>query len=273
MIPFNDFYGTLRTMLGAASPKLVNRLSSVVNPKPTAGTPNEFRRRNTIATFEATGFSGSADLCYNRIVLQDFLGRDGHTITTRHHPATVHDAIPLVNRKYRLDLKTEDVVNGPVVWDELTKRGSFVLTALDVSLGVAGSVTFTLIPGADPISELALNGNLAKALYPSGQDVKGQAQYISYQCDTSAYNGELSSWRKGDAITTERLEVIRSITDKDWAMVDGDYSMNGAEITYAGVVRPGIDMPKPNHTRIVTVKLGSQCANFAGELTLYHNPN
>lgn len=273
MIPFSDFFGALRTMLGAADPKLVNRLAVVSNPRPTLGTPHEFRRRNTYAVFEATGFSGGAELCYNRIQLDEFLGAGGHTITTRMQPAMTHDALPLVNRKYRLFLKPEDVVNEPVEWDAQTGRGSFTLRAVISSLGISGTVGFTLIPGADPISELTLVGNLSMALYPSGQNTKGQAQFISYPCDTTDYNGVLSAWRTGEAITADKLEVVRQVTNLDWVMQAGDYSLAGAELTYAGEIRPGIDIPKPNHTRIATIMLGSGCTNFAGELTLYHNPN
>lgn len=273
MIPFNDVFGALRTMLGAADPKLVNRLSVVSNPRPTLGTPHEFRRRNTYAIFEATGFSGGAELCYNRIQLSEFLGAGGHTITTRQQPMMTHDALALVNRKYRLFLRAEDVTNEPITWDPQTGRGAFTLRAVVSSLGIAGSVDFTLIPGADPIAELELVGDLSMALYPSGQNIKGQAQYISYPCDTADYNGSLSAWRTGEAITADKVEVIRMVTNLDWVMQAGDYSLAGAELTYAGVIRPGIDIPKPNYTRIVTVKLGSECANFAGELTFYHNPN
>lgn len=273
MIPFNDFFGNLRTMLGAADPKLVNRLAAVSNPRPTLGTPHEFRRRNTYAIFEATGFSGGAELCYNRIILQEFMGAGAHTITTRHKPNTTHEALELVNRKYRLFLKPEDVVNEPVDWNLQTGRGTFVLRAMVSSLGLAGNVTISLIPGADPIADLELVGDISMALYPSGQNVKGQAQYISYPCDTSDWNGELSSWRTGEALNAAKLETIRMITDLDWVMAPGDYSLDGAAITYAGEIRLGIDIPKANHTRIVTIMLGASCANFAGELTLYHNPN
>lgn len=273
MKPFNDAVSVLRVHLGEANAKLVNKLSSVTGPKPTAGTPDEFRRRNSSAFFQAVGFSGSAKLCYDRIVIQDFLGRDGHTIRTRAKPTKVHDAIDLINRKYQLELKTVDVVNGDIVWDADSKKGTFILEASPESIVIAGRVAVVLNPGPDTISDLKLNGDLGKALYPSGDDTKGQAQFISYPKDTSAYNGELSAWRTGEAIDATKLEIIRAITDLDWVMADGDYSLNGAELTYAGVVRPGIDIPKSGFARIVTIKLGSQCTNFAGELTFYHNPN
>lgn len=273
MIPFNNVKGALSIMLGNANPKLVQRLTEVTDPKPTAGTPNEFRRRNTAAQFEAAGFSGSAELCYNRIDLAAFLGRDGHHIITRQQPKLVYDALPLINRKYRMTLQPDDVVNSLISWDPDSGVGTFILEAKKESLGLIGKVAMEFRPGPDPISELPLNGNLGLALYPSGQNAKGQAQFISYPCDTAAYNGDLSSWRTGDALDITKLEIIRAITGLDWVMTNGDYSLNGAEITYAGDVRPGIDIPKPNFVRLVTIKLGAQCSNFAGELTLYHNPN
>lgn len=273
MKPFNDAMQVLRVHLGEANAKLVNRLSKVSGPKPTLGTPDEFRRRNTSAYFQATGFSGSAKLCYDRIVLQDFLGRDGHSVITREKPAKIHDAIPLINRKYLLELKPEDVNDGDITWDPDSKKGVFILEANPDSVVIAGRVAFELVPGPDLISELQLNGDLGFALYPSGNSTKGQAQFLSFPRDTSAHNGELSAWRTGEPIDATKLEIIRSITDLDWVMADGDYSLNGAELTYAGVVRPGIDIPKAGFQRIVTIKLGDQCTNFAGELTFYHNPN
>lgn len=273
MKPFNDPMQVLRVHLGEANAKLQNRLSKVSGPKPTAGTPDEFRRRNSSAFFQATGFSGSAKLCYDRIVLQDFLGRDCHTVITREKPAKIREAVPLINRKYLLELNPEDVSDGDITWDPETKRGVFILEADPDSIVISGRVAFELHPGPDLISELELDGNLGDALYPSGTSAKGQAQFLSYPKDTSAHNGELSAWRTGEPITTEKLEIIRSITDLDWVMADGDYSLNGAELTYAGVVRPGIDIPKPGFMRIITIKLGNQCTNFAGELTFYHNPN
>lgn len=273
MIPYNDVMGALRTMLGDANPKLKQRLSTVVNPKSTAGTPNEFRRRNTVADFEATGFSGSAALCYDRHDLADVLGEDGHYITTRKTPQLVYDALGLINRKYQLTLKPDDIINSMISWDKDSGVGTAVLEAKPESLGLIGKVKIEFRPGPDPIFELNLKSDLGQALYPSGQSAKGQAQYISYPCDTSAHNGELASWKTGDAITTDKLEIVRAITKIDWVMNDGDYSLNGAEIVYAGDVRPGIDMPKPNHLRLVAIKLGTQCSNFAGELMLYHNPN
>lgn len=273
MKPFNDILGNLRVMLGTANPKLVQRLQKVTAPKPTAGTPNEFRRRNTVANFEAQGFSGSAPLCYDRIDLASFMGRDGHFVTTRQKPKFLYDALPLINRKYRMTLMPDDVVNAVIDWNVDSGVGTVVLEAKADSLGIIGKVNLEFRPGPDVISELSLNGNLGLALYPSGQTAKGQAQFISYPCDTSAYNGELASWTTGAALSIEKLEILRAITKLDWVMNDGDYSLNGAEITYAGTIRPGIDIPKPNFTRIVTIKLGGQCTNFAGELTLYHNPN
>lgn len=273
MQPFSDILGSLRTMLGNANPKLVQRLTAVTDPKPTAGTPLEFRRRNTSGVFEAQGFSGTAVLCYNRISLEEFMGRDGHYIVTRQRPAVVYDALPLINRKYRLGLLPDDVVNSIISWDPDTGVGTVILEGKPESLGVIDRIALQFRPGPDPIADLPLNGNLGKALYPSGQSTKGQAQFISYPCDTAAMNGELASWTTGAAITTDKLEVLRSITKLDWVMAPGDYSLAGAEITYAGTIRPGIDIPKPNFVRIVTIKLGTQCSNFAGELTLYHNPN
>ena len=273
MKPFSDFIGQLRIALGAANPKLVNRLSTVTNPTPTAGTSDAFRRRNTKGTFEAAGFSGRAQLCYNRINLPDFLGTNQLFVTSRLKPATTVEALPLINRKYRLELKAEDIIEDPISWDVDSGIGSFILAANASSIGLMGQVQMRILPGPDTICDVALNSDLGLALYPSGNNTKGQAQLISYPCDTSAYNADLSSWITGQTITTPMLEIVRAITNLDWAMAEGDYSFSGASITYAGPVRPGIDIPKTNFTRIVTIRLGDACSNFAGELTLYHNPN
>ena len=273
--PFNNGWAQLVAALGSKNSKLVGKLDKIERILPSAGTVHELRNRNSYGLVSAVDFKGRVEMAYDRIELNKFHGpasKQDNFIRTRKRPTSTHKALGLFNRKWGMGIPPEHVEDLPIVWDA-QNIGTVILRAKEGDWMVTGETQFKLRPGPDSISDLGLNGDLGMALYPSGQNTKGQAHVLSYQIDTTPHNAYLASMWEGQPIDEEVVTMLSDLTGKSWITTAGDFSLQGASVTYAGVVRPGNDLPKPNFTRIVTIKLGTACANFAGELVLYHNPN
>lgn len=275
MKPHDNPFSILSEAVGQISPRLVNKLEAVENVRPTAGTIHELNKRNSFGIFSCVGFRGTVEVSYDRIDLTKLLGhaqKQDIRIYSRLKPANSHQALQLVNRKWHLGIKPESIEQLPVSYDE-EGVGVVTVKAAAGALDVIGEFKFIVYPGADNISELALNFSLGEGLYPSGQSAKGQAPLLSYPADTTPHNAYLSSVWQGQPIDAEMIDVINELTGQTWTTAAGNYSLSGAAVTYAGPVRPGWDLVKENFSRIVTIRLGAACANFAGELVFYHNPN
>lgn len=275
MIPFDNPFAELSKAVGKLNPALVNKLETVEDVKPSAGTAHELNKRNSYARFACVGFRGTVDASYNRIDLSKFMGdaqKQDMSIRSRSKPATSHQALKLINRKWQLGLEPEDIKLLPVSYD-LEGIGLVTVEAEPGCLSCFGSFKFHVIPGPDNISDLPLQRDLGYGLYPSGQIAKGQAQFLSYPADTTPHNAYLSSLFANKPIDEELVTVVSELTGIQWSLNPGDYSLAGAVITYVGECRAGWDVVKPNFTRVAVIKLGSACSNFAGELGFYHNPN
>lgn len=275
MYPHDNPFNVLSQAVGAINPRLVNKLEAVEKVRPTAGTVHELNKRNSYGVFSAVDFRGTVEVSYDRIDLSKLMAstqKQDIRVYSRLKPANSHQALQLVNRKWHLGLQTESIELLPVSYDG-EGVGNVTIKAKEGALDVIGEFKFIVYPGADNISELNLNFALGDALYPSGQSAKGQAQLLSYPADTTTHNAYLSSVWAGQPIDAEFIAIINELTGVEWTTAPGAYSLAGAAVTYAGEVRPGWDVPKENHVRIVVIKLSSSCTNFAGELVFYHNPN
>lgn len=276
MQPFKNPFAELSDAVGKVNANLVGKLATVEDVKSSAGTVHELRKRNSYGRFTAVGYRGWVETAYNRINLTEVFGdaqKQDISIKSRLAPTTTHQALQLVNRKWNLELQAASVKSLPVVYDG-DGVGTVTVEAADGALDVTGKFTFKIIPGPDNIAELPLSTALGDGIYPSGQTAKGQAQFLSYPVDTTPWNGFLAGIWTAQAITDELVEKVSEMTGVVWtAGAAGDYSLQGASVTYAGPVRAGWDLPKPNFSRVVVIRLGAACSNFAGELTFYHNPN
>lgn len=275
MKPFDNAFAELSAALGTLDSTLVNTLERVEDVKSTEGTIHALNKKNSYGRFSAVGFRGTVDASYNRINLSEFLGVDKKQdmfVRTRSKPSNTHQALKLVNRKWQLGLATTQVENLPVVYDG-NDVGVCTVRAAAGDLAVFGEFKFTVQPGPDNISDLGLTYALGYALYPSGQTAKGQAQLLSYPVDTTAHNAELSALFANKPIDDALVTLVSDLTGVQWSLNAGDYSLSGATITYVGALRPGWDLTKPNFTRVAVIRLGAACANFAGDLVFYHNPN
>lgn len=275
MIPFDNAFAQLSIAVGKLDPVLVNKLESVEDVKSSAGTVHELNKRNSYGRFAAVGFRGTVDASYNRIDLTKFLGdpaKQDIRVTSRAKPATSHQAIGLLNRKWQLGLSVDSVKLLPVVYDG-DGVGLVTIEAVDGDLAAFGSFKFYVYPGPDNVSDINLQTQLGDALYPSGQTAKGQAHLLSYPADTTEQNGYLSSLFANKPIDEELRTAVSALTGIEWSLNPGDYSLSGATITYVGEVRPGWELPKENFTQVAVIRLGAACANFAGDLVFYHNPN
>jgi len=275
MQPFRNPFAELSAAVGKVNANLVNKLQAVVDVKPSTGTVHELRKRNSYGRFSAVGYRGWVDTAYNRINLTEVFGdklKQDISIKSRLAPATTHQALQLINRKWNLELQASSVQPLPVVYDG-DGVGTVTVTAVDGALDIYGSFTFKIIPGPDNVAEINVSRDIGDGLYPSGNSAKGQAQFLSYPVDTTAHNSYLAGVWQGETIDQAMIDVINDLTGISWSLSPGQYSLSGASVVYAGVVRPGWDLPKPNFTRVVVIRLGSACTNFAGELVFYHNPN
>lgn len=275
MIPFDNPFAELSKAVGKLNPALVNKLETVEDVKPSAGTAHELNKRNSYARFACVGFRGTVDASFDRIDLNKFMGdpkKQDMSLRSRSKPATSHQAINLMNRKWQLGLKVVDIKLLPVSYD-VEGVGLVTIEAVPECLSAFGKFSFYVIPGPDNISDLPLQRDLGFGLYPSGQMTKGQAQLLSYPADTTAHNAYLSALFVNKPIDEEMVTVVSELTGVQWSLNPGDYSLSGATVTYVGEVRNGWDVIKPNFSRIAIIKLGNACSNFAGELVFYHNPN
>ena len=276
MQPFKNPFSELSVAVGKVNANLVGKLSAVEDVKSSVGTIHELRKRNSFGRFTAVGYRGWVETAYNRINLTEVFGdalKQDVSIKSRLAPTTTHQALQLVNRKWNLELQPASVKELPVVYDG-DGIGTVTVEAVDGAIDVTGGFTFKVIPGPDNIAELPLSTALGDGLYPSGQTAKGQAQFLSYPVDTTDWNGYLAGVWTGQSIDETMVTTISEMTGIAWtASAAGDYSLQGAVVTYAGPVRAGWDIPKPNFTRVVVIQLAAGCSNFAGELSFYHNPN
>ena len=273
--PFNDALQQISNAFSAVNTKLANKFDKIERVLPTVGTIHELRNRNSYGLVSGVGFKGRVEMAYDRVNLSKFMGtvaKQDQTIRTRAHPLTTAAALTLANRKWNFGIPASSVQDLPVVYDG-NGIGTVTVRAVEGDVTVFGEFQFKLQPGPDNIAALGLNGDLGAALYPSGQYAKGQAQLLSYPLDTTTYNAYLAGVWAGQPIDTALLDCVSALTGVSWIMTAGQYSLSGATVTYAGPVRSGYDLPKENYSRIVTIRLGSACSNFAGDLVLYHNPN
>lgn len=272
---FENPFAVLGTAFGKIHAKLQGNLAAIESVKPSAGTVHELRKRNSYGLFSAVGLKGRVEGAYDRINLSTFLGAVGKQdidIKTNSKPANSHQALPLVDRKWNLKLQPASIVSLPITYDG-DGIGTVTIRGVEGALDVYGQFVFRIIPGADNIAELNLSTNLNNALYPNNNPAKGQASFLSYPADTTPHNAYLSSVWTNQPIDQAMIDVIDALTGVSWGTAPGEYSLSGAQVSYAGVVRSGWDVPKTNFTRIVVITLGADCSNFAGELVFYHNPN
>lgn len=275
MIPFDNAFAQLSIAVGKINAALVNKLEAVEDVKPSAGTVHELNKRNSYGRFSAVGFRGTVDASYDRIDLTKFLGdaaKQDIRVTSRSKPATSHQALGLLNRKWQLGMSVDSVKLLPVVYDG-EGVGTVTIEAVEGDLAAFGSFKFYVYPGPDNVSDLNLQFALGDAFYPSGQTAKGQAHLLSYPVDTTEHNGYLSALFANKPIDEELRATVSALTGVEWSLNAGDYSLSGATITYVGEVRAGWELPKENFTRVAVIRLGAACANFAGDLVFYHNPN
>ena len=273
--PFNNAWAQYVAAFGAKNPKVVGKLDKIERILPAAGTVHELRGCNSYGLVSAVDFKGRVEMAFNRIDLATFHGtaaKQDNTIRTRKHPLSTYEALSLIDRKFGWGIPATSIEDLPITWG-IDSVGVVTIRAKPADQIVFGETIVKLVPGADSIADLKLNGDIGYGLYPSGQIDKGQAHYLSFPLDTTEKNAYLASMWTGQPIDQELISAISELTGKDWSLSAGEYSLAGAEVTYAGPVRPAYDFPKPNYSRIATVLLGSACTNFAGELVLYHNPN
>ena len=112
MIPFDNAFAQLSIAVGKINAALVNKLEAVEDVKPSAGTVHELNKRNSYGRFSAVGFRGTVDASYDRIDLTKFLGvaaKQDIRVTSRSKPATSHQALGLMNRKWQLGMPVDSV--------------------------------------------------------------------------------------------------------------------------------------------------------------------
>lgn len=215
-------------------------------------------------------YSGQARVFYNRL---DFATVFAHTPLNTYaklrvfRPSKIWDLIPALNDYYGLNLTTEDIVDGDL--ELINGSGTAVITANTRSLGWVGQFTVTIAPGDAKIEQWLTDTDLAGVAYPSGQSDKGQAEVYSYRYDCTTWATALSTAVVGD-ITQELADLLVEITGDSWTFEAGEYSLQGATVSYCGVNT--VDKPSnPLYGNLLEITLGSACTNFAGVLRFHFN--
>ena len=186
-------------------------------------------------------------------------------------PATIHDLIPDLNDYYGLQLTAEDIVDRPLTLTD--GAGTAVIEATPGSLGWTGKFTVTIVPGDAKLEKWVLDTDLNGVQYPSGQSEKGQAEVYSYQYDATKYWDYLKDLRvgaEGMDVPVELLNIIVELTGTGWTMEAGDYSMQGAKITYNGTNEIG-HQTNPSYGYYLEILITDSCAMLAGHLRFHYN--
>lgn len=189
-----------------------------------------------------------------------------------YNPASIHDLIPDLNNYYGLELTADDIEDGPL---SLTNgAGTAVIKAKPGSYTWTGEFTVTIAPGDMALDRTMTVTDLTGIAYPSGQQVKGQAEVYSYAYDGSPFYEYLQSitLEGGPQDPTQALaDFILELTGDTWVLTGAaDYSLSGAKVIYNG---PN-SLNKPsnaNYDYVLEITLGADCSNFAGTLRFHYN--
>ena len=223
-----------------------------------------------IRVADGKAYSGQARVYYDRL---DFATVFAHTPLNTYaklrvfRPSKIWDLIPALNDYYGLNLTTEDIVDGDL--SLINGNGTAIIKANTRSLGWIGQFTVTIAPGDAKIEQWMTDTDLAGVAYPSGQSDKGQAEVYSYRYDCTTQSAALGTVVTGE-VTQTLADLLVEITGDSWTFNAGEYSLQGATVTYNGANT--VDKPSnPLYSNILEITLGAACTNFAGTLRFHFN--
>lgn len=216
----------------------------------------------------AAPYIGSVDIYYNRLNFAD-LALLADIYVHVEDVTTTHGLLPSLNRRYGLNLTTDDVEDIATV-----DRGNYreaTLRAKTTSLGWIGELDIGVVEGDLLLEDYLIQPLLGGLEYPGDDITRPFAHFYSFWRDFSDYHTQLSQVSAGDPISLEIVSMMNDVTDDIWVGTGtADYSLEGAVITYSG--------PAENYTganqdykAVVVITLDeTKCTALSGSLILHH---
>lgn len=252
----------------------------VLNPSdydysvPTQATPPEGSDAsyNTALTISsnnpAAPYIGEVEVYYNRLNLAD-LARLADIYVHAPDVTSTHAILPSLNRRYGLNLATEDVVNLPSV--QLSGYRMVTLRATPESLGWIGELEIGVVEG-DLLLETHLTERTLGGLnYPTDDITRPFAHFYSYWRSFSDHYEYLKEVVVGDPIGLDIVSIMNDVTGDPWVGSGVlEFSLEGAEITFAGPSDQYLGA-NTDYDRVVVIALDAvKCTGMSGSLILHH---
>lgn len=238
--------------------------------------PNTTKNSSVLVRSNTPNYTSSTRINYDRLDFGTVFSASPLNTLAKlraYRPSTVHDLIEPLNDYYGLQLTKDDILDGNL--NLVDGVGTAIIKAAPGSLGWIGQFTVSITPGDAKLSKWITDTDLEGVAYPSGQTVKGQAEVYSYRYDASDYWPMLSELvidnPDGIDVPPTVIDMMIELTNHSWQNTeDGDYSLVGAKLKYAG---PN-DLNRPTNDRyanVIEIKLGEGCANLSGMLRFHYD--
>ena len=241
-------------LIAAANPNIQPPLTSAnsvieaitsITPGAANGNHNTQAR---VRALQGNGYSGSFFVTYNRIAINqiirpnDTYNNQARTRIDSYSVATLHNALPLINLRYGVNLNTWDVQNygisGANIADNVTAIG---LSAVATSPAYIGSATIIVYRGKPTLEEQASNTMLSQY-----QHFDGTADSIAAGMKSAA----LATWGLDLSDNKTMINTANAVIG-NWDALMGILAAQGI---------PAMDKPTSNQIGVVRAS-GNQYAN------------
>lgn len=286
-MPRSLFYYTalervIRAINIANSLSLTEANCIISKPAPVSGSWNEMNTdKNTVVKVSqkvpAVTYNGKNWCVYNRTTLSAFLNQlPNPNVLKVDKPATTHDLIRAINRRWGMGLELTDIVKTDITTLDENGAGQVAIFAHPESLMWIGSHTFNVTQSDAMLSENVTTTTMPGFTYPDGTydpvTNYGYAQPYSYQYDFTLRSTELHALKANDSVAA-LVEVLTYITGSTWTNAASDanpsQTLTDAVITYNGLNTGS--MPTNSAFKYVLVlKMGAK-SKFKGNMYLHYN--
>ncbi len=239
--------------------------------------------RDTVVTITAIpgkGYRGSVTVYYNRIDLgilfKNLDANVGLTVADGGEDSD-QNMITLINQKYGTHFEVGDLV--PVQLTKSEDIQEVTLVAVGGNLMYEGEFKVKYGIAEIALDSVVLITQLDGFNYPNADLTKGQASIYSYNLDGSAEPN--SFWESVGLGAVDARFVTPFNTayrvDEDWVFdaATKDFNLYGGQVVYSGTndaAKIYTDLgvaTNPTYKKVCIIKLGAECQNFAGFLTVY----
>lgn len=239
--------------------------------------------RDTVVKIDAIpgkGYRGSVTVYYNRIDLGVLFLNVGANVGINvpiGGESSDDRLIGLINAKYGTHFEAGDLVAVPLTASADIQEVTLAAVGGNVMYQGQFVVKYGLAETA--LDSVVLITTLDGFNYPSADLTKGQASIYSYNLDGSAEPKNFWATVSAGPVTAAFVKPFNTAfrVDEDWVFDAStkDFNLYGATVVFAGDNDPAAALAaygvatNPTYNKVVIMKLGAECANFAGYLTVY----